>query len=331
MPRDLDEQYAVLLEQLHGNDFQLEVAARLKAGLVSFIPVPAKPQGDGGLDGISHNGTVGYCCYGIEHNAFKRDTQRVKAIVEKFADDLLRLFELSWQRKKFVPRSNAALDTILPKGQALEHVELIPNWFHSHEILGPLLTKFAEYKAASGCRFVKSTATLSVSGPRELANTYAIDERALMAIQARGFSKRVVQVAAMLPVSKDQPTFDGKIEVLREITPAERSGAVQTLTAGLREGWRLALGFEHELDQSSPIHHQVLDQAKKRIAFRVSAIMQSANNQWLEVPRAADIAREELAELRSIYGSIVDDVAPGEIARLIGECTIGWMKGPTNV
>ena len=331
MPRDLDEQYAVLLEQLSGDDFQSEVAARLKAAIMSFIPVPAQPQGDGGLDGISHNGSVGYCCYGIEHNAFKRDKQRTKAIVEKFSADLLRLFELEWKRQKFTPRPNTALETILPKGQALEHIELIPNWFQSHEILGPLLSTFAKYKAASACRFVKHTASLSVSGPRELANTYAIDEHALMAIQARGFSKRVVEVAATLPVSKDQPTFDGKIDVLREITPIERSGAVQTLSAGLREGWRLALGFEHELDQSSPSHHQVLEQAKKRIAFRVSAIMQSANNQWLEVPRAAEIAREELAELRVTYGSIVDDVAPGEIARLIGECTIGWTKGPASV
>ena len=59
--------------------------------------------------------------------------------------------------------------------------------------------------------------------------------------------------------------------------------------------------------------------------------MQSADNQWQQIHLAESIAREELAELRHTYGSILNNVAPGEIARLIGECTIGWMEGSTSV
>ena len=58
--------------------------------LIGFQTIPSKPHGDAGLDGLSHNGTRGYCCYGLEHNGFKNNKSRERAIVKKFAGDLRR-------------------------------------------------------------------------------------------------------------------------------------------------------------------------------------------------------------------------------------------------
>lgn len=49
-------EYEQSLEALSGNDFQDEVSAYLEGVIIDFQVVPAKPHGDAGLDGISHQG-----------------------------------------------------------------------------------------------------------------------------------------------------------------------------------------------------------------------------------------------------------------------------------
>ena len=57
--------YATTLASLTGNAFQAEVCARLQSAVLGFQTIPSKPHGDAGLDGFSHVGTQGYCCYGL--------------------------------------------------------------------------------------------------------------------------------------------------------------------------------------------------------------------------------------------------------------------------
>ena len=76
MANTLIEEYARTLAALEGDDFQLEVSARLRGVIIGFQNVPARPQGDAGLDAFSHNGEHGYCCYGPEHDAFKTNQSR---------------------------------------------------------------------------------------------------------------------------------------------------------------------------------------------------------------------------------------------------------------
>jgi hypothetical protein len=68
----LINEYARTLSQLTGDDFQEEVCTRLQTVILSFQTIPPKPQGDAGLDGISHDGEHRYCCYGPEHDEFKK-------------------------------------------------------------------------------------------------------------------------------------------------------------------------------------------------------------------------------------------------------------------
>jgi hypothetical protein len=46
---------------------------------------------------------------------------------------------------------------------------------------------------------------------------------------------------------------------------------------------------------------------------------------WTELERATQVANDVLApDFERLYGTLVQDVSSGEVARLIGECPIGW-------
>src|ERR1700682_4101900 len=108
-------EYQQSLEPLTGNEFQEEVSACLQGVIIDFQTVPASPQGDAGLDGFSHHGERAYCCYGPEHDAFKKNKEREDAIVEKFKGDLRRLYEVDREGKKLVFCENKEIKTILPE------------------------------------------------------------------------------------------------------------------------------------------------------------------------------------------------------------------------
>ena len=112
MPITLTQEYSRALAALEGAEFQKEVNARLATVIIGFQTIPSKPQGDGGLDGLSHNGTHGYCCYGLEHNGFKNNRAREQAVVNKFAGDLRRLFELEAKGRTLVHKATPELQTI---------------------------------------------------------------------------------------------------------------------------------------------------------------------------------------------------------------------------
>ena len=325
MRNSLIDEYALSLASLEGDAFQAEVCAHLQRVLLGFQTVPAKPHGDAGLDGFSHEGGRGYCCYGPEHDPAKSTKDRVAAIVEKFSGDLRRLLELDFDDRKLVHRDSNEMAAILPDGQKIGHIELIVNWFESHRVLNPIGTTVRKYKKASQCRWVEPDATVIIVGPKDLANRYAIDEITIVRARQRVFIKKVQQAAQLLTIDNPKD-FDLKMEILREIKP-DQLQAIDALAETLREHWRMALAFERELNETLPVLHRGLEEARQRILGRVSQLMIASANPWAELPRATEVAAELLAsDFDKLYGPLVHDVSSGEIARLIGECPIGWSR-----
>lgn len=326
----LIQEYAQSLAALTGQDFEDEVCARLQGVILDFQTVPATPQGDGGLDGFSHGGARGYCCYGLKPDEFKSNKQRENAIVEKFKSDLRRLCELDHAKRKLICIENEELCTILPNGQKLQHVTLLVNWFDSHRVLNPILTAFAEYRQTSLGRYVASDASVVVLGPKELANQYAVDEGTIIRAQQRIVAQRV-QLAATMVALANPEDFEHKMAILREIRP-DRLPAIEALTVQLRNHWRMALAFERELDETLPTLHRTLEDDRGRILTRVSQLMLASNEPWTELGKASGIAEEILGrDFGKLYGPLVQDVSSGEIARLIGECPVGWERPAANV
>jgi len=238
----LFEEYSQRLSELSGIEFQDEVCARLYHSILGFQTVPSKPQGDAGLDGFSHGGKRGYCCYGLENIPSATNKQRESAIVKKFKSDLRRLFELEHKNKKLVHAQSPEMSKILPKGTKLEYIELIANWFDSHRVLSPILTAVGEYKLASKCNYVEPTADVIVVGPKELANRYGVDEITIARIRQRAFIKTVKEAAQVVTIDNPKD-FEFKMTVLRKINP-DKITVIQTLADLLLANWRMAIAFE---------------------------------------------------------------------------------------
>ncbi len=318
----LVQEYIDSLAALSGNDFQAEVCARLQSVILGFQTIPAKPQGDAGLDAFSHGGKRGYCCYGLEHDQCRNNRERVSAIVNKFKGDLRRLFELVFEGGRLVRENSPEMATILPDGQKLEHVELIVNWFESHRVLNPILTAVNEYKTLSECRYVDSLASVVVVGPTELANRYAVDEIIIMRARQRIFIQSIQQAAQVVSID-DASTFDSKMAVLRQIRP-DQIPAIEALADRLRANWRMSIAFDKHLDETAPTLHRVLEESRSRILERVAGLMLASTEPWTQLPQAGEVAREILQGFTSQFGELIQDVSSGEVARLIGDCPIGW-------
>jgi hypothetical protein len=319
------QEYAESLAALSGNDFQAEVCARLQSVVLDFQTVPAKPYGDAGLDAFSHGGKRGYCCYGLEHDQFKTNSARVKAVVDKFKSDLRRLFELESKNKKLVCTKNPEIVKILPKGQRITHIVLLVNWFESHRVLSPILTAAAEYKATSKCSYVDPAVTVIVVGPKDLASRYVVDELTINRARQRAFIQSVQQAAQQVAI-EDYRNFDRKMVLLREIRP-DQVPAINSLSDQFLANWRMALAFERKLHETLPVVHGALEDGRRMIVTRISELMLASDRPWEELGRAEELAKEILGqEFGRQYGALVGIVSSGEIARLIDECTIGWQK-----
>ncbi|SRR5713226_1236293 len=327
--QSLIDEYAQSLAALSGNDFQVEVCARLQAFILGFQTVPANPHGDGGLDAFSHHGERGYCCFGPEHDKFKTNRQREAAIVDKFKGDLRRLFELEFENKVLKVSESPEMATILPDGRKINHIELLVNWFESHRILNPILSAAEEYGTVSKCRYVEQAATVIVVGPKQLANQYAVDELTIARARQRVFIQKVQKKAELVTLGSTDK-FDLKLGVLKEVAPTQVE-AIDALWRELQMAWRMALAFEQELDETLPNLHRVFEANRHRILTRVSQLMVGSGKPWTELERATQIASEILGkDFEKLYGALIQDVSSGEIARLIGECPVGWEKPVTD-
>jgi hypothetical protein len=319
-------EYEKSLEALTGIDFQDEVSAYLKGVIIDFQPIPPNPQGDAGLDGFSHEGQRAYCCYGPEHSAFKENKDREDAIVEKFKSDLRRLYELETHGKtKLAVKENKELKTILPDGVKIKHVELIVNWFGSHRVLSRILTARRKYAEASDCRYIEVDATVVVSGPKELANRHFVDELMIARARQRIFIQKIEKKAEGVILASTEK-FDRKMRDLRDIVGGQQA-AIDSLQIQLQTDWRMALAFDQELSDTLPSIHRSFEGDRRRILTRVSQLMVGSSEPWTELEKATQIAFEILdQDFGKLYGLLIRDISSGEIARLIGECPVGWEK-----
>ena len=201
MSGTLIDAYIKALSELEEMAFQRAIVQRLLVALNNFQSVPAAPQGDGALDGHSHKGTRGYCCYGLKYDAAKTPKQRSKQLVNKFSSDLQRLFELIPKGKKgFEHKDNAALLRIfgaLPApNNRICQVTLIANWFESHEPLGAINQNAAKYAGASLCRWIKPDADIVLKGPKEFADHYGADESTMLWLEHQDLWEQIETDAA---------------------------------------------------------------------------------------------------------------------------------------
>jgi hypothetical protein len=120
--------------------------------------------------------------------------------------------------------------------------------------------------------------------------------------------------------------FEKKMADLKEILPG-KDEAIDSLRIELQAAWRKSLAFEQELGDTIPALHRELEANRARILTKVSMVMVGSDKPWAELKHATEIASEVLKkDFDKLFGMLIEDVSSGEIARLIGECPVGWEK-----
>lgn len=322
-------EFSRMLGTLEGQDFEDAVCAFLQRCIGDFQSVPATPHGDGGLDGYSHGRTTAYCCYGPEAASKATAVKRKTAIVSKFRDDLRKLFELTTQgKKKLLHRDNAEIKTILVKGKKLRLVRLVVSVFDDHQILGLLNESFAELKAASNLRYVDKEAELTVWGPEELARQGAVDDVTLAKLEHSFLHKRLadtIKRPSPIPTTSNgfNAKFDwidanGKVKVPKDALARTRSEFLKR--------WGAAIAVENELANNAVNLHSKLGQVRTDAGLDASITSGLGLGPMEQItkmrPQIESRLREQLGH--ALTPEIRTTLADGEIARLIGECSMDW-------
>lgn len=327
MSRSQDQSaYQQLLGTLEGNDFQDEVCAHLQGHITDFQRVPAKPSGDGGLDGLSHGQERAYCCYGPEQEPvkLKNKTGLRDDIVAKFSADLRKLFELSFVDKRLQVSPNKELGTILGDGNKIKHVFLVVSWFESHRVVGPLNTAFGRYKKVSEHRFLDASATMTIWGPKDLASRAEVDEQTLFRIENRGLWKQLLNARVDSIPADAAGDFDAKFSDLRARNPG-KTAQVDLLAQDLRQAWAAAIALDNQLAATSVGLHEALENARKDAATtaRIHSMGTGSPNQLI-----LEVQRNVVAQLGQNFGQrlggMTSKIAHGVVAGLIGECPLDW-------
>jgi hypothetical protein len=330
MSTTLIDSYIKALSELEEKAFQRAIVQRLLVALNNFQSVPASPQGDGALDGYSHNGANGYCCYGLTYDAAKTPKQRSKQLVNKFSSDLQRIFELIPKGKNFQHKDNEALMRVfgaLPAApDRIGHLTLITNWFESHEPLGAIRQNAIKLAGASLCRWIRPDAIIVLKGPKEFADQYGVDETTMLWLKHQDLWEHLDQKAAVVDVPEG-PSFDSKMQTAERILPDDQE-EVRELASLLRSDWQRAIAFEGYLSDRLPSLHSALERGRRRLLARV--LMESHVHPWDSIRGSRDLAEEVFSDdfLESYGSGMVKDLALGEVARLVGACRINWNKPP---
>ena len=317
------QQFVQTLASLTGSEFEDAVCKHLSIAIADFHPVPDK-GGDGGLDGISHEGTQGYCCYGPQFKPQQATNNRVTEVVEKFKKDLCRIFEIDGM-STLAHCTNAEIKEALPDGARLTRITLIASWASDKRIYQRLKSAFDKLKAKSQCCYVSPEVVLTVRDPEFLAASYPVTE-ASIAMLERAHLHRLVQELAQTVDLGLTVDFDQKIAVLKELFPTQLQ-TIETFATSARAAWKMSLALEQRLAETSPVRHQAIEDARVRIAAHTSTEMLGASAPWELLPDLKEYASDAVAHaLGEERHGIAADAGFGEIARLIGECTIGWEK-----
>lgn len=324
-----DVEYERFLASLVGDTFEAEVCDRLRAVFSDFQRIPRK-EGDAGLDGLSHRQSRAYCCYGPQLDPAKLATKGAlkDAIVEKFRNDLCKLFEIEHQGKAKIVQVEGQVGTVLAEEVKLTSVVLVVNWFDDKKIIGLLNTSFRKYAKASACKFISPECGLAIWGPQDLAGLALVDDATRFRAENRVLLVKLREAEKSAPATVPTATlkdFDSKFDWVVAQDPAN-ANQVNGLRETYRKAWSKSLVLETKLEGTAVRLHEALESAREHAA--TSAQLRSLQN--LPVGRLLCDARDDIRQhLTTAFGDgglVSAAFVDGEVARLVGECPIEWRR-----
>ena len=326
---NVEHEFARMLGALEREPFEEEVCRFLRRSVHDFQHVPAKPQGDAGLDGYSHQQTVADCCYGPEEPSKLTPKALAKKIIEKFRDDLRRLFEVKPQGKnKLVHAPNNEMPTIMGKGRKFKVVRLVVSVLDTHQVLGPLNDAFDACRQASQCLYVEKTAGVTIWGPKELATTGAVDDVTIIRLQQRDVVNRLELVLASPPTNPaplSTNDFDSKFDWL-DANTQPRPGGTSKMRAHFMNRWLAAIAVENDFANNALALHRALWSVRRGVVVEAEIESKSQSNaaELIKAMRATLMERLGEAFGNTLPRETIRQLVDGELGLLIGECPVDW-------
>lgn len=327
------DDYARRLAKLIGKAFEREVVVAFQQTSLGFQRVPDRTKGDGGLDGVSHGFTVGYCCYGLDLQPGPGTIPtRVRSkIVKKFTSDLLRIGELKKVKKKLVHFPNDELPKVFGKtpGAKLGAIRLISNVFQDKALIGDLKDVFSEIVKCTSGKFVSKKCELAIWGPEDVANNTSVNEHFLLRLEHPELFDAIeaAKEAGDTPAVA-QSDFDAKFNALGAVLPTG-TASVEVLRKTFRKAWNRSIVLNERLAASTPDLHRRFERIRGQAATAavLASVAPGADPVALIVGSQQKLL-ERLAEVNSggIPPEDRQDLAEAETGRLIGECPLNWQK-----
>jgi hypothetical protein len=327
-------EYAKKLGAMTGDAFEVEVIVALHQSFTGGCQrIPDKPNGDGGLDGLSHNGRRAYCCYGLEMlpGPGTLPARLRQKIVKKFKSDLMRLHELDFKNKKLVHKTNTVLPGILgdPPLQLIESVTLVANIFEDNQLIGDLRSAHAQYLKVSKKRFLHPKCELIMWGPEDVANNTSVTEQFLLRVEHPALFAAIEAASKQVPthVLPDQQDFNQKFDDLAQRVPPHRKPSVESLRDVFRQGWSRSILVNDHLASTLPDLHEEFERVRRRAA--TDANLQSNRlgaDPFALVETAREGLRTQMGELVNggLPSATRDELVDAETGRLLGECPLDW-------
>jgi hypothetical protein len=330
------DDYAQGLARLSGDPFQAEIVRELQQTFTGdgFQRIPDKPQGDGGLDGLSHSRTRGYCCYGLEleHGPGSLPPALRKKIAEKFKADLRRVLEVEMKSKKLVHSPNGSLATVLgdPPTAKLTTMILITNIFEDKRLIGDLGTAFEEYKAASKRRFVHAKCELVIWGPIDVVNNTSVNAQSLLRVEhPRLFEAiKAAEQQAENHEPPGQEKFNQKFDDLAALTlDPDGKAEIEELRGTFKKAWSTSILLNQQMAMTLPDLHEEFDRTRRTAATEARLASNKAGvDPFALIEDAKNRLHQRMASLVNggLPATMRDQLAEAETGRLIGECPLRW-------
>ena len=218
----IEKTVAGKLAKLEDDGFEYAVTTLHHKAIRDFQVVPRKPQGDGGLDGLSDGQTTAYCIYGLTQNSIrtKKGNELKNDICKKFRIDMMKLFELETSGKKIIKKNNSRLRNIHGRSNKIKIIILISNWFEDHGIIGNLNKALDEYLKHSDLNFIEKNCQIKIEGPSCTAKRLKPNVHFLFELEYP-----IIVSALSSTITKDRmkeidrSDFDDKFDVMKGVAP----------------------------------------------------------------------------------------------------------------
>lgn len=327
-------EYARKLATLTGDAFETEVVVALQQSFTGGCQrVPDKPNGDGGLDGLSHNGTRAYCCYGLEMQPGPGTlaARLRKKIVDKFKADLRRLLELDFVKKKLVHCPNKVLCGVVgdPPVQRILNITLVANVFEDNQLIGDLRTAFADYMNVSNKKFVDPKCDLNLWGPEDVALNTSVTEQFLLRLEHpalfSAIESSITQAEKHEP--PDQDRFIAKFDALVAVVSPTKKPGIDSLKATFKKGWSRSILLNQQLSATLPDVHEQFERMRKAAATDANLDSNKPGvDPFTLLERARERLRRQMSDLVNggLPSATRDELVDAETGRLIGECPLDW-------